>query len=182
MKRMTRIGALALALALAAGCDSELALRTSSKPPSDEDITVYGPENDALKSSAVDRYDDLSDGGTLDDAVTTHQKYIDLLEKHNNLIEAHAKLTQTHRDQKEQITALGKENTQLKKELKDASSMLVTMRRELDKWKADIFAYRAELKRSLDTNRMLMERIVRILGGELPATEPAKTASAGGPE
>jgi uncharacterized phage infection (PIP) family protein YhgE len=159
-------------LLLLAGCDNEISFRTTtSEKMAEEEVGVYGPGNDSLQSASVSRFDDLSDGGTLNDAVSTHQRYIELLEKHNNLVEAHGRLTHVHRDQTEKIASLTKENAQLKKELADASEMLITMRRELDKWKKDIFAYRQELKSAMDTNRQLMQRIIRILGGEMPQLE-----------
>ncbi len=168
---------------LATGCDNEITFRTRSEdtPPTD-DVQVYGPGNDSLQMASTDRYDDLSEGGTLNDAVSTHQRYIDLLEEHKELLKAHKDLTHARRDQQEKLAALEKENAQLNKELKDATEMLTIMQRELDKWKNDIFVYRQELNTALQNNRKLMERIIRILGGEMPQIESANQKTAATPK
>jgi septal ring factor EnvC (AmiA/AmiB activator) len=183
MKTHIRLAIGLLTMFLVTGCDNEISFRTRTEdtPPAD-DVQVYGPSNDSLQMASTDRYDDLSEGGTLNDAVSTHQRYIDLLEEHNKLLKAHKDLTHASRDQQEKLAALEKENAQLTKELNDATEMLTIMQRELDKWKNDIFVYRQELNTALQNNRRLMERIIRILGGEMPQIEPANQETAAKPD
>lgn len=153
------------------GCNGELSLKTdASRSPSNEEIGVYGGGNDSLAASGVTGFDDTLDGGTLNDTMATHEKYIQALEETKHLTAELAKYREKARDQEDELVGLRKDNALLKQELSDATAMLVTMRKEMDKWKMDIFRYRKELQAELTAIRSLQERTIRILGGEVPAS------------
>jgi DNA repair exonuclease SbcCD ATPase subunit len=158
-----------------AGCNGELSLKTQSEPnPRNEEIAVYGGGQDSLASSGVSSFDNQKEGGTITDAVSTHEKYIQALEETKHLVEQLARFREKARDQEDLLVRLQSENNQLKQELADATAMLVTMRKEMDKWKADIFHYRKEIKDELAGIRNLQERMIRILGGEVPSSAKAE--------
>ncbi|MFP4355527.1 MAG: hypothetical protein ACLFUJ_10445 [Phycisphaerae bacterium] len=177
MKTMRKLLAPALAVLACGliGCNGELSLKTdTSRTPSDEEIGVYGGGNDSLAASGVSGFDDTLDGGTLNDTMATHEKYIQALEETKHLTAELAKFREKARDQEDELLGLRRENAQLKQELSDATAMLVTMRKEMDKWKMDIFRYREQLQAELTAIRSLQERTIRILGGEVPASAKAE--------
>ena len=180
MKAMRKALPLALLIAALAGCDSELSIKNSSQPRND-DLLVYGGNNAALQSGGVSTMDNTNDGGTITDAVAVHEKYIQALEEKTRLVQELSRLRETSRDQSDKLSALTRENAQLKRELADANGMLVAMRGELDKWKADIFHYRKELQDALATIRLLQERTIRILGGDVAGAAVAEAPKPGEP-
>jgi septal ring factor EnvC (AmiA/AmiB activator) len=75
---------------------------------------------------------------------------------------------------KDQNIQLKTQLDQTQKELTEANSLLIDMRKELNNWKTDVLGYRDEMRAAHKAQLETLSRIVNILGGE-PVVAPADT-------
>jgi septal ring factor EnvC (AmiA/AmiB activator) len=72
------------------------------------------------------------------------------------------------------------DNEQLNRELTDANNMLVELRKELDRWRANVLGFRQEMREAQQTQLEALAKIMKMLGGEMalpPSSGPAAGAA-----
>lgn len=115
------------------------------------------------------------------------EKYTALLEKHNRTIaemarqqEQNRQLYDESRKVNEQAITLKGELARTQKELQEANDLLIEVRQQNEKWKADVLGYRDEIRTALQTILETEIRVVRLLGGEAPEQNAVPEAKAPG--
>jgi hypothetical protein len=76
-----------------------------------------------------------------------------------------------------QVAQLKAELDRTQRELADANDLLVTHRREIEKWKTDVLGFRDEMRGAHQVELEALLKVMKLLGAETP--EP--TAAASGP-
>ena len=61
-------------------------------------------------------------------------------------------------------------------ELTEANQMLVDLHQELDSWKRDVLSFRDEMRRAQAAQLNALQKVLKVLGGEVPA-EPTQAAA-----
>jgi septal ring factor EnvC (AmiA/AmiB activator) len=132
-------------------------------------VKSEGPNGES--ASAVDsaiawseKYSKVSE-----ELVKTQQEKHDLEDKNQKLIA--------------QITKLQNDQEASQRELTEANQLLLDMRQDLEKWKANVIGFREEMRASNKAQLEAMKKVIVLLGGEVPsaslaATQPAPAAPA----
>jgi len=185
---MTRLLALALALALATGgCslfhkDDDDVQPIAEQPP---------PQATYLKETGVrtDPEPQRDPGTAVESALAWSEKYAGAVEQLARQQEANRQLADEKRQLQQQIASLQAELTQTRKELGEANDLLIEVRRANDQWKANVLGYRDEMRSAQQAQLEALRKVLRLLGGEVaadaasvpptpPAEGPAPAASA----
>lgn len=103
-------------------------------------------------------------------------------EKCSKLSEELVRTQQQRRDAEEQsrklnadIAKLRGEIDQYKKELGEANVMLLEVRQELDKWKANVLGFRDEMRGAQAAQLEALRKVLELLGGETPKQASGST-------
>lgn len=176
MKRMTLTTTLlAGMLLLAVGCNE-----VSYNPKTGElrEIKPPAKQSDHLASETVT--DDSTDangqadapdgqGGATDIALKWANKYATLS---NELVYANKRIHELEKeaqDYQTQIAGLKAELGRTQRELADANAMLGDMKSELAQWRSNVLGYRREMMASLGALMTSQQKVLELLGAEVPA-------------
>jgi hypothetical protein len=88
-------------------------------------------------------------------------------------------LSDEKRQLSQQLASTQTELARAQKELQEANDLLITVRRENDKWKGDVLAHRGEILRAHEAEMKALVKVIRLLGGEYsrPIPPPAEAAT-----
>lgn len=122
----------------------------------------------------------LSKGGASNEgSQTAVEKALDWAAKYEQAMQNVTDVQKQSRQQMLDIQALQADKLKLQaeltaaqKELKDANSLLIEMRQELTKWKADVLGFRGEMKEAQQAQIDMLTKVIKLLGAEAPATKP----------
>ncbi len=105
-----------------------------------------------------------------------------LSEKYAAIAVESEKIRQENKRLIDENVALNKQNAELKaqleqalKELKEANTMLVDMRVEINNWKNNVLGFRDEMRASQKAQLEALLKIMQLLGGEAPANTVSAT-------
>ena len=154
-----------LAVVWLPGCVEHLGEATNRPVGADEQVPVL-PEASYLTQTAVSTDVETRGETALDSALYWSEKYAEAVEKVANLQQENHTLTENNRRQSEQIIKLKREVEQCQKELDESNEMLLAMKEQLGKWRANILGYRDEIRQVQGTQLILLRRILKVLGAE----------------
>ena len=97
------------------------------------------------------------------------KKYAALSEEATQLKLERQDLVSENQQLKQKLAALQTESDQAKKELTEANDLLIEMRVELNNWKADVLGFRDEMRQADKVQLETLLKILKVLGGEVPA-------------
>lgn len=124
-------------------------------------------------------------GATTEGAGTAIEKALDWAAKYEQAVQSITELQKQSRQQLLDAQALQAEKLKLQaeltaaqKELKDANTLLIEMRKELTKWKADVLGFRGEMKEAQQAQIDLLAKVIKLLGADVSASKPAPTQPA----
>lgn len=184
---MRRIIPLTMAAALAlTGCGNfyPFGAQAPSPPPAESKTETPKTGEATYLSQLGVRADEKPEGTTaVESALKWSEKYSRAVEE---LILAQRKLGEVeeqHRKLASELAKVRSESEQDKKELAEANAMLMEMRGELDRWKANVLGFRDEMRRAQTAQLEALRRILEMLGGEMPkvaapSTQPAANQAA----
>lgn len=119
----------------------------------------------------------------IENALEWSQKYARSVEDLSRQQEANRKLADEKRLLAEQIAAAQAELARAHKELQEANNLLIAVRQENERWKANVLGHRAEILLAHKTEMDALVKVLRLLGGEFvqptppPQTPPATTST-----
>jgi len=176
MERLT-IKALAIGLVWTmAGCiemnsgkgDQEL----GASQPSAREADYLGP--------AAVQGDAETEGQTaVENALIWSEKYSEAVEKLAEAQKEKHEVENTNRQLSEEVVRLQQQIKQYEKELADSNAMLMEMKDELARWKADVLGFRNEMRQAQETQLVALQRVLKLLGGDLGEAEESLAAGAG---
>ncbi len=165
---MRRIVPIALVLAVAlGGCTflrkDEDALAAPPDPPEQASYlkeTGVRPDEEAASPTAVES------------ALAWSEKYSRAVEQLSRQQQEAHKLAEEKRQLNQKIAALEAELAQTRQELQEANDLLLDVRRANQRWKTDVLGYRDELRQAHEAELTALYKVLRLLGGEVPASTP----------
>ena len=145
------------------GCDIQAAgLVTTPHTPAQATQSNYMPQT-AIKA------DPQTEGATaVESALAWSGKYAEQSERLLAIQEERQQLEKDNRRLLANQAKLLTELEQTQKELEEANDMLIQMRTELDKWKANILGFREEMQATELAQTQALRRVLELLGGEMP--------------
>jgi hypothetical protein len=105
------------------------------------------------------------------------EKYAALAVDSEKLRYENKRLTDENTDLKGKVVKLQADYDQAAKELKEANSMAIDLRIELNNWKNNVLGFRDEMRESQKAQLEALVRIMQLLGGESHAGEQPKADS-----
>ncbi len=172
-----RTAALILAAALLAGC-SGLFKRPDPHP-------APPAEAPYLSKVSVERpADPPTPAPAVESALVLSEKYTRAVEDLSAEKQKTRDLTERARVFSAEIADLKAQLARAQQELSEANQLLIEVRGENERWKADILGYRDEMRHAHQTELEALFKVLKLLGAELPdagvaAAPPAETAPDG---
>jgi hypothetical protein len=105
----------------------------------------------------------------MESAIELSKKYAALSEETSQLKLEKQDLINENSRLKQQVSTLQVEAEQAKKELAEANDLLIEMRIELNNWKTDVLGFRDEMRQADKVQLQTLLKILKVLGGEVPA-------------
>ena len=174
---MRNLIAILTAVTLLAGCDLQPArLEATPKPPP----TPPG-RTDVIDTQGVAApHDEKPTDSAVDTALQWAQRYAEVSQKLAESQAENKQLLNEKQAQAEKVTKLQDDLAKTQGQLKDANTMLMDMKRELEKWKDNVLTYRSEMRDAQAAQMNVLVRIVKLLGGDTGdiASRPAPAAPA----
>lgn len=169
----TVLAALAVGLT---GCLEGMSMMGGDKRP------VKGGQAPAKGAEAKpgDYFNDQGGGNSRKGAVAESEAWRDRFlketEKRQKLEDVRREIEEKNRKLVATSASLTTERDEYKKELEEASAMMIRLNEDLKAWKKDVLGYRAEMRVANEQTTRALARVLKLLGGELPAA-PATAAS-----
>ncbi|MFA6132718.1 MAG: hypothetical protein WC869_01725 [Phycisphaerae bacterium] len=134
-----------------------------------------------LSKSAVQK--DASVGGetAVDSALAWAEKYSQASAKNEVLQREKADLLDKNAKLQIQMATLQADLSVAQRELKEANTMLLDIRTDLDKWKSNVLGYRQEMRAAQQVQLQQLSKILKILGAE-PAPSGTTASKPAAPE
>lgn len=104
----------------------------------------------------------------LDSAVQLSEKYAHLSTEASELKQQNKNLHAENQQLRESLKSARTELNATQKELSEANNLLMEMRVELNNWKNDVLSFRDEMRQADITQLQTLQKILEILGGEVP--------------
>jgi hypothetical protein len=171
---MRRAVSLILALAMvSAGC------QTAWKPSA----LVEGPGAGTgyLSKGAVAQDAPSDKAPAVESALLWSEKYARTVEDLSQEQQRGRKLLDENRTLQQQLDAAKADVAKATSELEAANTLLIEVRQENNRWKADVLGYRDEMRRAHLTELEALGKVLRLLGGETPQPEAVSVAPAAEP-
>lgn len=115
----------------------------------------------------------------VESALIWSEKYAHAVEDLSQEQQRNRKLMDEGRTLQQQLDAAKAELATANRELEEANALLIEVRQENNRWKADVLGYRDEMRRSHLTELEALGKVLRLLGGELSPAEAAAAPAAG---
>ncbi len=138
---------------------------------------VLPPDFQSEKPKATDdgkrfQQNTKQDKSPAQSAVELSEKYAKLSEEHAQTTASNEKLRGENQTLTTKLTETRKALSQAEKELGESNDMIMEMRLEMIKWKADVLGFREEMRNADIAQLQTLQQILEILGGE-PAQQLA---------
>ena len=175
---MRNVATVVLVLAVAVGGCSSGFMGDGPEP-----VMETAEQTPYLEKAAVVESTQSTTPTAIENALEWSQKYARAVEDLSRQQEANRKLADEKRQLNEQIVAAQTELARAHKELQEANDLLIDVRQENERWKADILGHRAEILLAHKTEMDALVKVLRLLGGEViqpapqPQTPPATTST-----
>ena len=111
----------------------------------------------------------------VDVALEWSNKYAQASEKVVELTAKSQELTNDNRQLGAQIARLEIDLENTRQQLNDANTMLIEVRGELEKWKANVLGFRNEMRTAQQVQLEALAKVLKLLDGEMPASLEAAT-------
>jgi peptidoglycan hydrolase CwlO-like protein len=134
------------------------------------------PEAVYLQKAVVARESDAPLPTAVENAIVLQDKYARALEDLRREQEQNRALSDENRKLTEAANRLQAETTKTQQELTEANALLIQMRQEIEKWKADVLGYRDEMRKANQAQIEALGKVLALLGAE--ADSPAAGAPA----
>jgi hypothetical protein len=175
-----------LAIALSGGCEWQMqgfgpttkpaplptpTTRPTAKAPAESPK----PAESYLAKNGLNKEGDAPTQTAVESALTWANKYAQSMQTVTDLQHENREQLKESQTLQQQNVKLQDELTAAQKELKDANALLIEMRQELTKWKADVLGFRSEMKESQQAQLTMLNRVLKVLGSD--ATPPVPTSA-----
>lgn len=171
---MRRAISLILALAMvSAGC------QTAWKPSALVERPGAGTEY--LSKGAVAQDTPPDKAPAVESALLWSEKYARTVEDLSQEQQRGRKLLDENRSFQQQLDAAKADLAKATSELEAANTLLIEVRQENNRWKADVLGYRDEMRRAHLTELEALGKVLRLLGGEPSPPEAASVTPAAAP-
>jgi hypothetical protein len=173
------IMAAALAFLLFGGCVQESYRSANGALPE----PARQPEAVYLQKAVVAREGDTPLPTAVENAIALQEKYARALEDLRREQEQNRALSDENRKLTEAAGRLQAETTKTQQELTEANALLIQMRQEIEKWKADVLGYRDEMRKANQAQIEALGKVLALLGAEADSptaagVPPTPTAAA----
>ena len=158
-----------LLASVSAGCTFGQIRDGSATPPS-RPAKVAPPKAAYLSKIAVAKEQKPAAPTAVENALVWSEKYSRAMEQLAAERKKNRELEEEKRALQAQIGDLHAELARAQQELEEANTLLIDVRAENEKWRANILGYRDEMRRSHLTELEALAKVLKLLGGELPAT------------
>jgi hypothetical protein len=159
-----------------AGCDFDNRLSPAGPAAPVAQPTPAPNGNAAYLPKTAVRGDETKEPDTaVDSALQWAQKYSEASEKLVKLQQDNRTASDKVQLLETQVAKLQLELAQSASQLKDANSMLMEMRGELDKWKTSVLGFRQEMREAQQAQLTALGKVLKLLGGEVPAVAAPET-------
>ena len=127
-----------------------------------------------VQTEISNRFQDPPAAGptAVESAIELSQKYAELADKTTALQRENQTLIAENQRLRNELIPCQAKLAQAQKELAEANDLLIEMRIELNNWKADVLGFRNEVRESDKAQIEALLKILKVLGGELPAESP----------
>jgi hypothetical protein len=164
MKRSTTAVLVLAAAFLLAGCTRMLWSRHAAPPPEESART---PETPYLQKVGVQRENETPLPTSVESTLILQDKYAKTLEELSREQQRSRSLADDNKKLADGAAKLQADLAKAQQELGEANDLLVQMRQELEKWKADILGFRDELRRADQVQLEAIGKVLTLLGGEV---------------
>jgi septal ring factor EnvC (AmiA/AmiB activator) len=114
----------------------------------------------------------------VDKALMWAQRYAQASEQIAKLQQESRDLSAKNQALQDQINRSKQDMDSVNRELDDANSMLLDVRKELEKWKSNVLGFRQEMRDAQQSQLEAIAKVMKMLGGEMavPTTPATPTA------
>jgi len=146
---------------------------------------VFPPEfgeNEKPQSAASSKrfeQQDTTKTTAIEAAVEMSQKYAQLSTESAELKRQNEKLQEENRQIHDKLEQTQTELDSTQRELNQANDLVMEMQVELNNWKADVLGFREEMREADIAQLQTLQKVLEILGGELPGQVAAAEAATG---
>ena len=158
---------LSIPIFLFGGCSSSQKAAEVAVDP----VQVEKRQNDAIAKRF--QQPDPEGPTVVESAMKLSEEYARLSQEAAVLRQQNQDCIAKNRQLEEQAVSLNAQLQQTQKELKEANSLLIEMRIELNNWKTDILGFRNEMRDAETAQLETLLRILKVLGGQV-AEEPVE--------
>jgi len=109
----------------------------------------------------------------VESALVWSEKCARALEDFNQEQQRNRKLADENRAFQQQVDTIKTDLAKTQRELQEANSLLIEVRRENDRWRTDVLGYRDEMRRAHLSELEALGKVLKLLGGEVPRTASA---------
>jgi hypothetical protein len=136
-----------------------------------------GPQSPYLEKIAVEppETEEPDVPPAVESALVWSEKYARAVEDLSAEQRRNRELADRARDLMGQVADLKAELARTQRELADANDLLVTHRREIEKWKADVLGFRDEMRGAHQVELEALLKVMKLLGAETPEPATAST-------
>ncbi len=166
------------ALAMAWGCGSmsfPQMSRAAAVAPAP--TPVNDGQSDYMAKAA--RGDSAAGGeSAVDTALAWAKKYADAQMRVATLEQENRSLSDRNRTLVTQLDTAKGQLTSAQRELAEANTMMKDLEARLAKWQESVLGYRQEMREAQKAQMDALVKVIRLLGGEAPTTQPARKYAA----
>ncbi len=182
MNRHSRTVLIVVAAVLLAGCDQmgmnmpgnrQLSLaNTQAIGPTGYDSQPGGPSDLAYLGQTtvadIHQGEKLEGRGGVDIAMEWSSRYAEVTERLMLVERDNRDLLVENQHLQMEIQQVQAELAAMEQELSEANQMLVDLHQELDSWKRDVLSFRDEMRRAQAAQLNALQKVLRVLGGDVP--------------
>jgi septal ring factor EnvC (AmiA/AmiB activator) len=167
MKRTAFLLLLAIAAAFAVGCE-EVTIKAGPDP---EDVAVEDPYAGEpigyLPSTSIKGGKQTANADSaVASAMELQEKYAKAMERMMEMQRQVVAMEKANHELQKKIASMETARAQDARELKDANERLFEMKKDLEKWKKNVFGFQGEMRQALVAIMKSQERVLKLLGAE----------------
>jgi len=167
-----------LMAAAMAGCGFPQPMAPQAEPVVQRGGDLGGGDATYLAKTAIREETSPEADNAVDAALEWAKRYSIASAELQKLQKEHRQLLKDNQDYRHETTRLKVELNRAEKELSEANAMLLDMRDDLEKWKADVLGFRREMRQAQEAQLNALARILTLIGGAVETPPPAAAAAA----
>ena len=137
----------------------------------------FGEGHQPQSAASPKRFEKPASSGAnaIEAAVEMSEKYAKLSAEATELKQKNEGLQQQNLEMQTKLQQSQTELERAQKELKEANDLIMETKVELNNWKADVLGFREEMRQADIAQLQTLQKVVELLGGEVPQQVAADT-------